>query len=68
MAQSPPQSPPPPLKHCWVLGVDGRVPGLLLEWRSRADGWHGRVVRPVRDGEGWIVVEEILPATLLEQA
>ena len=56
----------PRARHCWVIGVDGRVPGLLLEWEQRAPGWHGRVVHPVRDADGWIVVEEWLPAGLLE--
>jgi hypothetical protein len=49
-----------------VNGTDGRVPGLLLEWEQRASGWHGRVVHPVRDADGWLVVEEWLPAGLLE--
>jgi hypothetical protein len=55
-----------PVRHCWVHGPDGRVPGLLLAWEHRAPGWHGRVVHPVRDGDGWIVVEEWLPSSLLE--
>ena len=56
-----------PIKHCWVTGVEGRVPGLLLEWRKRPDGWHARVVRPIQDGAGgWVVVEEWLPAGLLD--
>ncbi|WP_344155279.1 hypothetical protein [Nocardioides koreensis] len=56
-----------PVKHCWVTGAEGRVPGLLLEWRKRPDGWHARVVRPVRDHAGdWVVVEEWLPAGLLD--
>ena len=60
--------PPMPVKHCWVTGADGRVPALLLEWRKRDDGWHARVVRPVKDGDGWVVVEEWLPAGLLDPA
>lgn len=55
-----------PLKHCWVNGAGGRVPALLLEWHSQPDGWHARVVRPVQDVDGWVVVEEWLPAGLLE--
>jgi hypothetical protein len=55
-----------PIKHCWVTGAEGKVPGLLLEWRRRPDGWHARVVRPVREGDGWVVVEEWLPAGLLD--
>ncbi len=56
----------PHVRHCWVNDADGRVPGLLLEWEQRATGWHGRVVHPVREADGWIVVEEWLPAPMLE--
>ncbi len=59
---------PESLKHCWVDHEHGRVPGLLLEWRRTASGWQGRVVHPVRDPTGWILVEEWLPATALDQA
>jgi hypothetical protein len=54
-----------PFRHCWVTGRDGRLPALLLEWLQRPDGWHGRVVRPVREDDGWQVVQEWLPAGLL---
>jgi hypothetical protein len=56
----------PPVKHCWVTDEHGRLPGPLLEWRRTASGWQGRVVRPVLEPGGWIVVEEWLPAELLE--
>jgi hypothetical protein len=61
-------SPPAPagLKHCWVTDRHGRLPALLLEWRRTASEYEGRVVRPVHDGDGWIVVEEWLPASQLE--
>lgn len=59
---------PPPIRHCFVTGPHGKVPGLLLQWRQRPDGWHGRVVRPVLEGDGWVVVEEWLPAGLLDPA
>jgi hypothetical protein len=61
----PAQSSASPVKPCWVTDRYGRNPGLLLEWRQVAAGWQGRVVRPVRDASGWIVVEEWLPAELL---
>lgn len=59
---------PPPLKHCWVTTSAGRLPGLLLEWRRRPDGWNGRVVHavPADEDGGWVVVEEWLPAGLLD--
>ena len=57
----------PPIKHCWVTTGSGRLPGLLLEWRKRPD-WHGRVIHAVPAGaeDGWIIVEEWLPAGLLD--
>jgi hypothetical protein len=59
--------PPPTVKHCWVTTAGGSLPGLLLAWELRGDGWQGRVVHPVLDDElGWIVAEEWLPAVLLE--
>lgn len=62
-------SPPPTLKHCWVSDRHGRLPGLLLEWRCTESGYQGRVVRPVHEGDtGWILVDEWLPAELLEPA
>lgn len=61
-------TPEVPIRHCWVTGADGKVPALLLEWRKRGDGWHARVVRPVQDADGWAVVEEWLPADLLDPA
>jgi hypothetical protein len=57
----------PQLKHCWVTDRYGRLPGLLLEWRRVAGGWQGRVVRPVLESYGWVVVEDWLPADLLER-
>ena len=37
-------------RHCWVLDppdAPGTWPGLLVEWRQREDGWHGRVAYTV---------------------
>ena len=61
-------APPPPVKHCWVNGVHGRLPGLLLGWRQAGEGWQGRVVRLVHDADGWAVVEEWVDAGLLDPA
>lgn len=65
---SPTAEPPPSaLKHCWVTDRHGRLPGLLLEWRRTESGFQGRVLRAVHEPDaGWLVVEEWLPAELLE--
>jgi hypothetical protein len=55
-----------PIRHCWVIDSNGRLPGLLLEWRKVEGEWRGRVVHPVRDDGAWVVVEEWLPAGLLD--
>ena len=61
-----PSTPPTlPIKHCWVTDRHGRLPGLLLEWRQIDGAWRGRVVRAVREGDSWVIVEEWLPAALL---
>jgi hypothetical protein len=62
---------PDSLRHCWVRGEHGQVPGLLIEWRRTAGGWQGRVVHPVRDPTdptSWILVEEWVPSSALDQA
>jgi hypothetical protein len=50
-----------------VTDDHGRLPGLLLEWRRTANGWQGRVVRSVLEADEWNVVEEWLPAELLDE-
>lgn len=62
-----PPEPAPSVKHCWVSDQHGRLPGLLLEWRRTEAGFQGRVVRPVFD-DGWILVDEWLPAAILGPA
>jgi hypothetical protein len=60
---------PGSLKHCWVLDGEGRLPGLLLEWRRGERGFEGRVVHAVDDPQlGWIVVEEWVSAERLGPA
>lgn len=57
------------IKHCWVTDHHGRLPGLLLEWRRTEAGFQGRVIRPVAESDGgWVVVEEWVPAVLLDPA
>ncbi len=58
-----------PARHCWVVDADPlgvKRPGLLVEWRSAAPGWEGRVVyaATLRPGR-WSLVEEWLPASRL---
>lgn len=59
---------PPEIKHCWVTGAHGRLPGLLLGWERTTTGYRGRVLHPVLDADGWAVVEEWLPADVLKPA
>ena len=59
---------PPGMKHCWVTDRHGRLPALLLEWRRTSDGFQGRVVRPVFEQGAWLIVEEWLPAGVLDPA
>jgi hypothetical protein len=48
-------------------GSSGTVPGLLVEWRQRPDGWQGRVAYAVPGPHGPVLVEAWLPAAALEQ-
>ncbi|MCV2491504.1 hypothetical protein OF117_19340 [Geodermatophilus sp. YIM 151500] len=57
-------------RHCWVDDPPewpGTWPGLLVEWRQRADGWHGRVAYTVAGPHGPVLVESWLPAARLRQ-
>ena len=57
-------------RHCWVHDppdAPGTWPGLLVEWRQREDGWHGRVAYTVSGAQGPVLVEAWLPAERLEQ-
>ena len=57
-------------RHCWVLDppdAPGTWPGLLVEWRQREDGWHGRVAYTVVGAHGPVLVEAWLPADQLKQ-
>ncbi len=56
-------------RHCWVGGPDGeRWPGLLVEWRQHGDGWQGRCVYVVQDGEQVVLVEAWVPSAHLAPA
>jgi len=57
-------------RHCWVRDppdAPGIWPGLLVEWRQRGDGWHGRVAYTVVGEHGPVLVEAWLPAEQLKQ-
>jgi hypothetical protein len=61
--------PAPPIKHCWVTDQHGRLPALLLEWRRTGAGFQRRVIHPVVETDGgWVVLEEWLPAAVLDPA
>jgi hypothetical protein len=57
-------------RHCWVRDppdARGTWPGLLVEWRQRENGWHGRVAYTVSGAQGPVLVEAWLPAEQLSQ-
>ena len=57
-------------RNCWVRDppdAPGIWPGLLVEWRQRTDGWHGRVAYAVPGEHGPVLVEAWLPAEQLKQ-
>lgn len=70
-AQRPEQPTAPPdhgVKHVWVVDEHGRNPGLLHRWDRVASGWRGYVTHPIVVGDGWVLVDEWLPAEQLEPA
>ncbi|SDD06154.1 hypothetical protein SAMN05660690_3267 [Geodermatophilus telluris] len=74
LSTSPTPDPPPRQdgagRHCWVHappGAPGTVPGLLVEWRQRPEGWQGRVAYAVPGPHGPVLVEAWLPAGSLQQ-
>src|SRR4051812_4302441 len=78
--ETPPTGTPPPGprpaggghgRHCWVQDppdAPGTWPGLLVEWRQREGGWHGRVAYTVVGTHGPVLVEAWLPAEQLKQS
>ena len=59
-----------PPRHCWVLNppsAPGRWPGLVVEWRSAAGHWEGRVVVVLGRGRDaavldvWMREEQLTP-------
>ena len=50
------------VRHVWVTTEEGRIAGLLIEWRHDSTGWRGRCVYP----HGHLVVEDWVPAAQLE--
>jgi hypothetical protein len=59
-----------PPRHCWVLNppsAPGRWPGLVVEWRSVAGHWEGRVVVVLGRGRDaavldvWMREEQLTP-------
>jgi hypothetical protein len=56
------------VEDCWVLGPDGRRPGVVMAWRYTRDGWLAQVVHTALVSGRWELVEEWLPESLVEVA
>lgn len=63
-ADDQPTQRPSDVRHVWVITGEGRLAGLLIEWRHDPDGWSGRCVFP----RGRMVVEDWVPDAQLERA
>lgn len=60
---------PPPVRHCWYDGPNGRQAALLLGWRNVSGHYDGRIaVAAEEPGVGWGVVEMWVSAGMLSPA
>ena len=63
-----PRPAPPPIKHCWYDGPNGRQAALLLGWRQVEGRYSGRVAVASLEPEGWIIVEMWVDQAMLSPA
>jgi len=60
---------PPPVRHCWYDGPNGRQAALLLEWRNVGGHYDGRIAVAAKEqGIGWGIVEMWVSAGMLSPA
>lgn len=64
-----PEPQPPPVRHCWYDGPNGRQAALLLDWRNVGGQFDGRIaVAADEPGIGWGIVEMWVTAGMLSPA
>jgi hypothetical protein len=62
-------SQPPPVRHCWYDGSNGRQAALLLGWRNVSGHYDGRIAVAVEEpGVGWGIVELWVSGEMLSPA
>lgn len=60
---------PPPVRHCWYDGPNGRQAALLLEWRGGGGHYDGRIAVAAQEpGAGWGIVEMWVAQGMLSSA
>lgn len=57
MTEPAPPASPPPIKHCWYHGPNGRQAALLLGWRQLEGRYRGRIAVAAPEPDGWAIVE-----------
>lgn len=60
---------PPPVRHCWYDGPNGRQAALLLEWRNVGGHYDGRIAVAAEEPVvGWGIVEMWVSSSMLSPA
>ena len=68
LTEPPPPVAPPPIRHCWYDGPNGRQAALLLGWRQVLGRYSGRIAVATLEPEGWIIVEMWVDQGMLSPA
>ena len=68
LAEPPRSAAPPPIKHCWYDGPNGRQAALLLGWRQVEGRYSGRIAVACLEPEGWIITEMWVDQAMLSPA
>jgi hypothetical protein len=65
LTEPPPTAVPPPVRHCWYNGPNGKQAALLLEWRNIDGHYDGRIAVAALEPDGWGIVEMWVSAGML---